>query len=248
MTRVRALMQLTVLVAILASCGKQTRGSHLLVILVDVSDSIEPAAEEQAFAAIDRAIAEEKRGDEVAVIPITGDAQAETSGRVMRFRVPTVRQAYDNDLRQFRNTLKRSLGELKAEAMANPGKHTDLLGAVMLAQQEFRFHLGQSKRFLAVLSDFLQDDGELDFVKDRRLGNTAAARELAIETANTSSGALRGMKVYLGMLRSKDYKGLNRSRRDAIQEFWTQYFNYSGAHTTFATDGTGLLGQFLNAE
>ena len=64
--------------------------------------------------AIDSVIAHRQRGDRIAVIPITGDAQAESSGRVIRFEVPIVRQAYDNDLRQFRNKLKRSLEEFKA--------------------------------------------------------------------------------------------------------------------------------------
>src|SRR5882757_9481040 len=128
------------LVVGLFGCGKQAVvGSQQLVILIDVSDSIEPAAEEQAFSAIDRVIAQRQRGDRIAVIPITGDAQAESSGRVIRFEVPTVRQAYDNDLRNFRNNLKRSLEEFKAAAMASPGSRTDILGAVALAQQEFKF-------------------------------------------------------------------------------------------------------------
>lgn len=246
MKHVRALAQTVLLAAILAGCGKQTTGSHLLVILIDVSESIEHTAEEQAFTAIDQVIADQKRGDEIAVIPITGDAQADTSGCVLRFKVPTVRQAYDNDLREFRKKLKSSLSELKAEAMASPGRNTDILGSLVLAEQEFKMS-AETRKSLVILSDFLQDDAQLDFLKDKRLANRVAARELAIQTAKSSSGVLRGMKVYMGMLRSKGYKGIGRRRRDAIQEFWTEYFSSSGAQATFATDGTGLLAQFLNA-
>jgi hypothetical protein len=233
------------LVAGLFGCGKQTVvGPQQLVILIDVSDSIEPAAEEQAFSAIDRVIAQRQRGDRIAVIPITGDAQAESSGRVIRFEVPTIRQAYDNDLRDFRNKLKRSLEEFKAAAMAKPGSKTDILGAVALAQQEFKFHAGSSKKSLVILSDFIQDDSELNFLRDARLASKTVAGEFAMQSAKATAIDLRGVTVYLGLLRSKDYKRLRRSRREAIQGFWVQYFCMSGAHTRYASDGIGLVVTF----
>jgi len=243
-TRVSAILLTLLLAANLCNCGKQQVSTQQIVILIDVSDSIEPAAQEQTFAAIDRLIAERHRGDKVTVIPITGDAEAETSGRVIRFDVPTVRQAYDNDLRQFRNKLKKSLNELKASALASPGAHTDILGAVTLAQQEFKFNAGRRKKTLMILSDFLQDDTQLNFLKDKRLATKAGARELAMQFARVNEIDLRGMPVYLGLLRSKDYKGLSRSRRDAIQEFWKEYFNSCGGKASLATDGTGLLDNF----
>jgi hypothetical protein len=236
------------LVAGLFGCGKQTVvGPQQLVILIDVSDSIEPAAEEQAFAAIDRVIAQRQRGDRITVIPINGDAQAESSGRVIRFEVPTVRQAYDNDLRNFRNNLKRSLEEFKAAALASPGAKTDILGAVALAHQEFKFHAGSSKKSLVILSDFIQDDSELNFLKDIRLANKVVAKEFAMQSAKATAIDLRGVLVFLGLLRSKDYKSVGRNRREAIQQFWIEYFNSSGAQPNFATDGTGLLEMFTGA-
>jgi hypothetical protein len=236
----------TLLLAVgLFGCGKQAVVGQQLVILIDVSDSIEPAAEEQAFGAIDRIIAQRQRGDRITVIPITGDAQAESPGRVIRFEVPTIRQAYDNDLREFRNKLKRSLEEFKASAMARPGAQTDILGAVALAQQEFKFGAGKSKKSLVILSDFIQDDAELNFLKDMRLASKAVAKEFAMQSAKAAAIDLRGVPIYLGLLRSKDYKGVSRNRREAIQQFWVEYFNSSGVPTDFAADGTGLVDTFL---
>ena len=235
------------LAAFLLGCGKQTIGPQQLVILIDVSDSIEPAAEEQALNAIDRLIAGRQRGDRIAVVPIMGDAQAETSGRVIRFEVPTVRQAYDNDRREFRKKLKRSLEEFKDAAIANPGAHTDILGAIVLAQQEFKFHSGSSKRSLVILSDFIQDDSELIFLKDSRLATKAVAKEFAMQSAKVSAVDFRGVSIYLGLLRSKDYKGVGRNRREAIQQFWTEYFSSSGARIDLTVDGTGLLEAFSAA-
>ena len=238
--RVTAILVTLLLAASLCNCGKQQVNTHM-VILIDVSDSIEPAAEEQAFAAVDRLIAERHRGDKIAIIPITGDAEAETSGRVIRFEVPKVRQAYDNDLRQFRNKLKKSLNELKASALANPGAHTDILGAITLAQQEFKFNTGGHTKSLIILSDFLQDDTQLNFLKDKRLATKAAAQDMAMQLAKAREVDLRGMPVYLGLLRSKDYKKLDRGRRDAVQKFWLEYFVASGAETQWVIDGTGLF-------
>jgi hypothetical protein len=246
MKRISTFGATLLLVAGLFGCGKQTVvGPEQLVILIDVSDSIEPAAEEQAFSAIDRVIAQRQRGDRITVIPITGDAQAESSGRVIRFEVPTVRQAYDNDLRDFRNKLKRSLEEFKAAAMASPGSRTDILGAVALAQQEFKFRAGSSKKSLVILSDFIQDDSELNFLRDTRLASKAIAKEFAMQSAKAAAIDLRGVPIYLGLLRSKDYKGVVRNRREAIQQFWVEYFNSSGAKADLAVDGTGLLNAFV---
>jgi hypothetical protein len=248
MKRISAFGATLLLVAGLFGCDKHAVvNSQQLVILIDVSDSIEPAAEEQAFSAIDRVIAQRQRGDRIAVIPITGDAQAESSGRVIRFEVPTVRQAYDNDRRDFRSKLKRALEEFKAAAMASPGSRTDILGAVALAQQEFKFRAGSSKKSLVILSDFIQDDSELNFLKDMRLASKAVAKEFAMQLAKATAIDLRGVPVYLGLLRSKDYKGVARNRREAIQQFWVEYVNSSGAQANFATDGTGLLEVFTGA-
>lgn len=159
--------------------------------------------------------------------------------------MPTVRQAYDNDLRNFRNNLKRLLEEFKDAAMASPGSRTDILGAVSLAQQEFQFRAGSSKNSLVILSDFIQDDSELNFLRDTRLASKVVAKEFAMQSAKTNAIDLRGVPVYLGLLRSKDYKGVGRNRREAIQQFWIEYFNSSGAKVDLAVDGTGLLDFFI---
>jgi hypothetical protein len=199
-------------------------------------------AEEKAFKAIDELISHLRRGDKVTIIPILGDAQAEASGRIIRFEVPTERQAYDVDLRDFRLRLKVSLGEMEASAIAHPGTKTDILGSIALAEQEFLSATDQSKRLLVVLSDFIQEDREVDFRRDKSMASRAAAKGFATQTAKISALDLKGMHVYLGGLQSNEYTDLGRSRREAIEEFWIRYFLSSGAHPRFVTDGPGLLG------
>lgn len=242
MKRILIFVAILMFAASLISCGKPIHTPEQLVILIDVSASIEAEAEGQAFAAIDTLIAHRQRGDRITVIPITGDAQADTPGRVLRFEVPTVRQAYDNDLRQFRNNVKKSLEGPRAHAVANPDANTDILGAVVLAQQEFTFRAGNARKTLIILSDFIQDDSELHFLGERRLLNRAVAKQFALTLSGARDSDFRETVVYLGLLRSKDYKRLSRARRDAIQSFWVEYFHDCNGRASFMSDGSSLVG------
>ena len=182
----------------------------------------------------------------IAIIPILGDAQAEASGRIIRFEVPINRQAYDSDLRSFRTRLKASLDEMKTTAVAHPGSKTDILGSIALASQEFQTDSGTRSNQLMILSDFIQEDRDLNFKTDKRVASRAAAKEFATQTARTSAFDFKGMAVYLGVLRSNEYTALGRSRREAIQEFWIRYFKSSGVQPRFVTDGPGLLEGFTS--
>jgi hypothetical protein len=240
-----------VLVSLLAmallGCGRQPEGRHI-VVMVDVSGSIEPQAEGEVFKAIDDLVSHLKRGDKITVIPILGDAEAEASGRIIRFEVPFNRQAYDSDLRHFAAKLKKSLEELKSSAMEHPGTKTDILGSISLAEQEIRSNSGTPKSILVILSDFIQDDSEINFLKDGRLNNSSTAKEFSRQLGRRERLNFGGIPVYLGLLKSKEYAGCSRSRRSAIQEFWIGYFTSFNSAPEFASDGLGLLKKIISAK
>jgi hypothetical protein len=225
-----------VLAAGLVGCGRQQ--PRQIVILPDVSGSIERESLEQAFKAIDEMVGHLHRGDRIAIIPILGDAQAEASGRIIRFEIPSSRQAYDSDLRNFRATLTKSLDAMQADAAAHPGSKTDILGSLELAQQELRLSVAHSK-LLVILSDFIQEDRTVDFRSDKRLANISAAKKFVSELR--ARPRLDHVAVYLGLLRSKEYAALDRSRRNAIREVWIEYLKTAKAQPEFAIDGPGLL-------
>jgi hypothetical protein len=229
-----------VLVTALLGCSRQPEKHHIMIML-DVSGSIEPQAETEVFKALDDLVSHLKRGDKITIIPILGDAQSEVSGRILRFEVPTNRQAYDSDLRHFTDKLRNSMKELKSSTIKHPGSKTDILGSISLAEQEFQSAPRSSKSLLIVLSDFIQDDKELDFRKDGRLKNQSGAKEFARQIATRDNFDLRAMPVYLGLLRSREYTDLSRSRRSGIQEFWIGYFTSLNSAPKFASDGLGLL-------
>ncbi|HEV2992658.1 MAG TPA: vWA domain-containing protein [Candidatus Angelobacter sp.] len=234
------------LAACLVGCGKQAQTRHI-IILIDASGSIDRQALDQAFKAIDDLVGNLRRGDRIAIIPILGDAEAEASGRIIRFQIPTSRQAYDSDLKAFRQKLKTSLATMEAEAVAHPGSKSDILGSVALTEGEFQSDSGGSRRLLAVLSDFIQEDTNVNFKKDKRLVNPVSAKKFATQHAKQKSFNFRGMPVYLGLLRSQEYAAMEQSRRDAIQEFWIRLFKSFGAQPLFIADGSGLLRSFGTA-
>lgn len=238
MKRTKILIAVVLAVALLG-CGK--REPRHLVIMTDVSGSIDRESLEQAFKAIDELAGHLQRGDRLTIIPILGDAEAEASGKILRFEVPANRQAYDTDLRDFRVKLNSSLKEMWITAVARPGSKTDILGAIALAEQEFYLHPDHSTKLLTILSDFIEEDRQFNFRTDNAISGAAPAQRFATQQAQTGSLRLEKVEVYLGLLKSSEFTALGKSRRNAIKSFWIQYFKNSGAHPRFFDDGPGLL-------
>ena len=237
MKRTKILIAVVLAVAFLG-CGK--REPRHIVILPDVSGSIERESLEQAFRAIDELAGHLQRGDRLTIIPILGDAEAEASGRILRFEVPANRQAYDTDLRDFRSKLKASLKEMHSKAVTHPGSKTDILGAIALAEQEFDLHPDHSTK-LMILSDFIEEDQQFDFRTSGTISSALSVQKLAMRQAQTGNIRLNKVEVYLGLLKSAEFTALGKSRRNAIKSFWIQYFKNAGAHPRFFDDGPGLL-------
>jgi hypothetical protein len=230
----------SVLAVALFGCGKHE--PRHIVILPDVSGSIDRESLEQAFKAIDELAGHLHRGDRLTIIPILGDAEAEASGKILRFEVPDHRQAYDTDLRDFRIKLNASLKEMRANAIARPGSKTDILGSIKLVKQEFQLDL-KSKLTLIILSDFIQEDEEVNFRKDSRLYNQAIAKKFAAEKAKKGNLDFHNCRILLGLLRSQEYRTFSMRQRDAILAFWSTYFKYSGSIPMFVIDGPNALNQ-----
>lgn len=229
----------------LIGCSRQPEPRHI-VILPDVSGSIERESVEQAFKAIDELVGQLRRGDRIAIIPILGDAQAEASGRIIRFQVPQERRAYDADLRDFRRKLSADLAEMQNTAISNPGSKTDILGSVALAEEEFQSISSLSTRTLFILSDFIQEDREVDFTRNRMVANKSISAQFATALAKQRRTGFRSARVYLGLMRSTTYMKLQDERREGIREFWLGYFASAGAHAILVADGPGLLPHYFS--
>jgi len=242
--KIKPLFLALLLAAALTGCSRHPEPRHI-VILIDVSGSIERTSLNQAFKAIENLASHLERGDRIVIIPILGDAEAQASGRITRFDVPTTRQAYDSDLRHFRVQLKNALGKAQADAVGHLGPKTDILGSIMLADEEFKGESDHPNHLLIVLSDFIQESAGLDFKASRYLAAPVAAKRFAVQLAKNHAVDFHGVPVYLGLLQSREYISLPLSRREAIRGFWLEYFKASHAQPRLVVDGTGLLSGVL---
>jgi hypothetical protein len=231
-------------ILLLVGCGGHVPPQQFIVLL-DTSGSIEPGAQADAVKAIGDLAKQLHRGDSIAVIPITSDAENETEGAVIRFTVPTTRKAYDQDLRRFNNQMHDALQRLAADAAAHPGIETDILGTLELARQELSASHSVNTGMIIVLSDFILEDQVHNFRTDPALANETSARNLADQLAKERHFTLHAQWVFLGGLRSKELRSLSEARRNAIRAFWDEYLRAAGAETQYATDGPGLLAEFL---
>ena len=213
------------------------------VYLLDCSASIAPKALDDAFHQVELQADKMQRGDLISVIPITSDSDTNAQGNILRMAVPLNRQPYDQDLQTFRKTFRQALYVLHDHAKAHLFDKTDILGSVDLAAQEFAPDDGHIQKKLIVLSDFIEEDGTFDFRTDPALAGENSARQLAARLAKNIP-QISTVSVFLGSLQSNELDRLPKARRQAIREFWLEYFKNEKAHPVFATDGPGMSAIF----
>jgi hypothetical protein len=237
--KTKKIIIMLLLAVALLGCGK--REPRHIVIMPDVSGSIERESLEQAFKAINELAGHLQRGDRLTIIPILGDAEAEASGRILRVEAPMDRQAYDADLQNFLVKLKASLTEMQISAATHPGSQTDISGTIGLAEQEFQADAGGRRHILVVLSDLIEEDGTTNFRTAGQLRDSVAAKEFSQQLSRRVDLNFQGATVHLGLLRGNEYARLSKDRRTALKAFWMTYFSTLGSKPEFVTDGTRLL-------
>jgi hypothetical protein len=233
-----------VLLSLCAGCERAPERRLHLVVLPDLSASIEPRAERDSLDALSRAAAALRRGDSIAVIPIVGDADDDDEGRILRWQYPVEREPFDGDLLRLARQERGELQVLFEEHRTHPYRSTDILGALRVAREELADDSPAAIRAIAILSDFVDDDRRYHFARDRRLRSEKSARQFALSLSRGVND-LAGIRIYLGGLASTDLRGMSRERREAVRVFWTTLLSAEGARIEWASDGPGRLQQFL---
>lgn len=210
------------------------------VEVIDTSMSITPRAERAALSAVGNQISHMGRGDRLIIIPITGDAQNDAGGRILRLVAPTEREAYDNDMRRFQVDSKKRYSAWLASLDPHQMR-TDILGSLDVARQEFAAIPKGSERRLIIASDFLEDEPSYRFVSAPQLESDARARALGSALRSERQFALQEVPICLGHLESSDFAPLSRQRKDAVQAFWIAYLTEKNRPPEFHFDGTGML-------
>lgn len=234
---------LIIIAVFLTGCGVK---KNSYIFIVDLTQSVSAEAKTKAFETIKNQARKLKRGDSITVIPLTGDAAIEASGKAIRLKVSEKREAFDADLKKFINEIAQRLDE-----MQNSGKtyqQTDLFGTLRIAQDEITVTEKENRRvFLVVLSDMVNSSKEILFEKDAIFQRTETAKKYAEKLMQNKNSEWRGINIYLGLMESTDLRQMPNERREAVREFWQEYFRLGGVDSyQFATDGTGQLSKFID--
>lgn len=242
---ISAIVCICALLIFTAACGGH-KSAYIFVL--DLTESVSAEARAKSFAAIKTRAKLLKRGDSLTVIPITADAQVETSGRVLHLEVGAKRELADADLDEFFARADRQLNEMQSNAKSY--KQSDVLGALRVAREEIAMIDTKEKRVVvAVLSDMVHSTAQIRFESDAAFAKPETARKYAADLTGNSNEAFKTSEVYLGFLESSDMRKMPNERREAVREFWHEYFNRCGAKRIgLATDGTGQLEKFVDTK
>ena len=230
----------------LMPCCKPEPERLRLACVVDLTASVESEAMKEAFEALRAVIANLGRGDSISIIPVTGDALTDAQGRILRFSVSDERKPYDEDLLQLADEAESKLHVMQSEAAQHPYGKSDFLGAIEVAREELSTSRENSRSAIIILGDLIQDDALYNFKREPRLASEQQGAALARKITESREVSLNGARVFLGLLRSLDLKGLPQARRASIHSFWVEYFRLRGAsQVDWATDGPGHLAGFV---
>jgi hypothetical protein len=228
---------------LVCSAGCHKERPLALALVIDLTASTDAAGRAKAFQTIHTWFEQKrlKRGDRITIVPVTGDAWSDSQGRILRFQLSEKREAYDADIKRLKEEVESQIEVMEAEAAAHPYNHSDVMGAVRLAAADLAQQDAHTRKVLIVLSDFVQDDPQANFKAEPALANEKSARTYARKLAADPT-AFKDCAVYLGLLRSAELKNMPLARRGALQLFWLEYFQQSGARSiTIAIDGPGQM-------
>lgn len=212
------------------------------VVILDASGSVSADGWLRESEAVRQLVlATTERGDSITLLPVTEDADAEASGHGLTLQRSAAREICDSDEVKFQQLAAQRVDAFLAELKAQPGRRTDLLGAVRVATESLRNAPPNSKREVIVLSDFIQDANGLRFSTDTRLATPERAEELARTLAREPLDVHDSVDVFLGEIGSKELHGLSQERRSAIRSFWKSYMKGEGFDASIRTDGVGEL-------
>ena len=103
------------------------------IALLDISGSIYPEEVDREFDEMQKLASILKRGNELILIPIMGNARNDTPGRILRLAAPASRTPFDSDLVAFHKQAGVEIAGMKDWAKRNPTKHTDIFGSLEIA-------------------------------------------------------------------------------------------------------------------
>jgi hypothetical protein len=211
------------LAAFLLTHGSVAAQDHTsLVIAVDLTQSVGVAGPDHKtefqknIDAVSKLLVQVPAGSAVTILGITDKSFAQPDILLSAF-VPDDTGYFGERLTAARNELVRTW-KVRSAQLEPRFRHTDIIGAVLVAGQIFNEQKGGEKKMLFIFSDMRQNTGDLHIEPQPILD--------AEKRSQIVPNDLHGVQVYaLGV----DGAGLSIASWHALRQFWTKYFLETGA-------------------
>jgi len=198
--------------------------------LPDISLSIYPEEVDREFEEMRRLADSMHRGDELIIIPITGNARNDTPGHILRLVAPQSRAPFDSDMVAFRKKADAEIAAMEDWAKSKPATRTDIFGSLEVAERECRQRTA-TPTTLIIFSDFLEDDGLTDLRVEPALVSPERAPMYARQVRRSLEAAVLISNVSMVQLRSKDATNMSPARMRAVESFWKELLKLEGDAT-----------------
>jgi len=221
------------------------------IFALDATASVVPESLAQAVKSVDAEVDRMQRGDCITVLPIISSSVAIPSNEIVRGCAPIARQPYDQDLKVFRDQMRKSIDQQAQKLSSTQAEKTDILGTIDLLDQELALDGPRVQKRVILFSDFIEEDANRNFLRSADMSDVAVASTLARDlayrkrAAGNNAAIWNGIPILLAGLQSSELPQLAESRRAAIRQFWTEYFDARQAQPTYVNDGPGVCGKFL---
>jgi hypothetical protein len=195
-----------------------------LVIAVDLSRSVAVRGPDgksefqKNIDAVTKLLTQVSTDSHVSVIGIT-DHSFTQPNILLSAKIPADPGYFGERLNAARRELARTW-KLRSSTLQPRYRHTDILGALLLASEIYSNHSPVSHKMLIVYSDMRQSTPDLDLESTSVIDTSSVFRD-----APMTSGSLQGVQV---LIRGVDGSGKSSMYWQSLQEFWRQYLRSTG--------------------
>jgi hypothetical protein len=223
------------------SCLAGKNDPKLIYVLFDLSGSVKPERRESYArwfnSILDREDAIKNDGDRIVVEAIR-DRSAVQATYLVNQAFPDYSPFTDNKLRhkaefnKIREEMKKDVKALLTEQKGS--KTTEIISALIPAQQIFESYPEYGRKILLIMSDMLEESPNYNF--DRRPPDERKTKKIiALEKKKNRLPQLTGITVYVAGAGGRSTEQMRK-----VKNFWLEYFKACGARLEPHNYGAGL--------
>ena len=217
------------------ACTAEEKPEKLVYVLFDLSGST-VKQREIYIKWFDRILDSLRPGDRIAVEAI--DARSAVNATYPVNRALPAYSSWKDNLLVYRKKMLNIKKEIrdKADTLLNckGSGSTEIMSALLPAQQLFQSYPEYSRKILVVMSDMVEDSPNYNFEKYPP-GEKRTKKIISLEKKKNRLPSLTGVKIY-----AAGAGGKSSGHMIILKSFWMKYFSACGANLQAGNYGAGL--------